>query len=66
MGTSYADTVRRFAIGPEALLSTVVTSGHAFQRDYTSLEVLLGAHYNIAGAVQVGAAAGVGLLAGWI
>jgi len=59
---SYADTVKRFAIGPELLLSSVVVGGHAFQRDFTSLEVLLGAHYNIAGAVQVGAAAGLGIL----
>ena len=59
---SYADTQRRFAVGPEALLSTVVSNGNAFKRDYTSLEVLLGAHYNIAGLVQVGVAGGLGVL----
>ena len=62
VSASYADTVRRFAIGPELLVSTMVVGGHAFQRDYTSLELLLGAHYNIAGQVQVGAAAGLGIL----
>ncbi|MFO0576088.1 MAG: OmpA family protein [Polyangia bacterium] len=61
-GIGYADTVRRFAIGPEALLSTVVVNGNAFKRDFTSLEVLLGAHYNIAGQVQLGVAGGVGVL----
>ena len=58
----YADTVRRFAIGPEALLSTVVVNGNAFRADYTSLEVLLGAHYNIASLIQVGVAGGLGVL----
>ena len=59
---SYADTVHRFAIGPEALLSSVVVNGNAFKRDFTSLEVLLGAHYNIAKQVQVGVAGGLGVL----
>ena len=58
----YADKERRFAIGPEVLLSTVLTGGNAFARDYTSLETLLGAHYNIAHQVQVGAAVGLGIL----
>ncbi|HNN97548.1 MAG TPA: OmpA family protein, partial [Pseudomonadota bacterium] len=58
----YADLVHRFAIGPEALLSTVVVNGNAFRPDYTSLEVLLGAHYNIARLIQVGVAGGIGTL----
>ncbi len=59
---SYADLFYRFAIGPEVLLSTVVTGGHAFARDYTSLETLLAAHYNLAHQVQLGAAVGLGIL----
>lgn len=59
---SYADLFYRFAIGPEVLLSTVLSGGNAFARDYTSLETLLGAHYNIAHQVQVGAAVGLGIL----
>lgn len=59
---SYADLMRRFAVGPELLLSTIVTNGNAFSRDFTSLELLLGGHYNIAGQVQLGAAVGLGLL----
>lgn len=59
---SYADLFHRFAIGPEVLLSTVVSGGNAFARDYTSLETLLGAHYNFAHQVQVGAAVGLGIL----
>jgi outer membrane protein OmpA-like peptidoglycan-associated protein len=58
----YADVVRRFAIGPEATVATVITGGHAFQNRYTSIEVLLGAHYNIANQVQIGAGVGLGVL----
>ncbi len=58
----YADRCRRFAVGPEVLFSSVITSGHTFQSDYTSLELLLGAHYNVAGKVQLGLAGGLGLL----
>lgn len=57
----YADPQRRFTAGPEALLNTVVAGGHAFAPDYTSLEVLLGGHYNIANQVQVGVAGGLGV-----
>lgn len=59
---SYADLARRFAIGPEILLSSIVTTGSAFQRDATSLEMLIGAHYNLLGQVQIGAAVGMGVL----
>lgn len=59
---NYADKVRRFAVGPELLLSTLVTGGQTFGRDSTSIEVLLGGHYNIASQVQVGLAAGLGAL----
>lgn len=58
----YADPQWRFAVGPEALLNTGVTDGRAFAPDYTSLEVLLGGHYNIANQVQIGVAGGVGVL----
>ncbi len=58
----YADVQRRFAVGPEALLDTVVTDGRAFKPDYTSLELLLGVHYNVAKQVQLALAGGVGLL----
>jgi hypothetical protein len=58
----YADTEHRFAIGPEALFSTQVLNGNAFRTDFTSLEVLLGAHYNIARQVQIGLAGGLGVL----
>lgn len=59
---SYADWERRFAIGPEAILSTVVIGGQAFGPDYTSLELLLGAHYNIKNLIQTSLAAGTGIL----
>lgn len=59
---SYADLYRRFSVGPELLLSTVVTGGSAFGRDFTSLETLIGAHYNALHQVQFGAAVGLGIL----
>ncbi|MBL9004667.1 MAG: OmpA family protein [Myxococcales bacterium] len=61
----YASYEKRFAIGPEALLSTMVglnQPGTAFKQDYTSLEVLLGIHYNIAKILQLSIGGGVGLL----
>jgi len=61
----YANYEKRFAIGPEALLSTMVginQSGTAFKQDYTSLELLLGIHYNIARVLQLSVGGGVGLL----
>ncbi|HNF96543.1 MAG TPA: thrombospondin type 3 repeat-containing protein, partial [Pseudomonadota bacterium] len=62
---AYADTQRRFAIGPEAIFSTVVLgtgSVKPFGSDFTSLEVLLGFHYNIAKILQLGVGGGLGLL----
>ena len=58
---AYADNVRRFQVGPELQLGTVLVDGHAFQRFYTRLDLLVGAQYNIAKQVQVGAAIGSGL-----
>lgn len=62
LAASYADMQRRFAIGPELLLNSVLVGGHAFSRDYTSLELLLGAHYNFGHTIQFGLAGGLGLL----
>lgn len=62
---AYADTRLRLAIGPEAILSTVVMGPNGakpFASDYTSLEVLLGLHYNIAKVLQLSVGGGVGLL----
>ncbi|MBL9004729.1 MAG: OmpA family protein [Myxococcales bacterium] len=62
---SYADLDRRFAIGPEALLGTVLLGTDAvkpFSREFTSLEVLLAGHYNIARLINIGAAVGIGAL----
>ena len=57
----YADLPRRFALGPELMFSTVLTE-KPFSRNYTSFELLLSGHYNIAGQVQLGAAVGFGAL----
>jgi outer membrane protein OmpA-like peptidoglycan-associated protein len=62
---AYADTTRRFAIGPEAVMSTVVLGTDAvkpFTREFTSLEVLLGIHFNIAKLLQLSVAGGLGVL----
>lgn len=59
---AYANKDLRFSVGPEALLSTVVTGGHGLRQDYTSLELLLGLHYNIAKLFQLGVGGGLGLL----
>ena len=61
----YANLDYRLAIGPEAVLSTVVIGQDAntfFRQNYTSLELLLGVHYNIARILQLGVGGGVGLL----
>ena len=54
--------MRRFAVGPEAILATQVIGAEGLTREHTSLEVLLGAHYNIAKLIQVGLAGGLGVL----
>jgi len=62
---AYADMERRFAIGPEAVLATQVLGTDAtkpFYRDFTSLEILLGLHYNVAHQLNLGVAGGIGLL----
>ena len=64
---SYVDLARRFAVGPEALLSTTLLGNddlhpQPFTSDYTSLEVLLGLHYNIAKLINLGVAGGLGVL----
>ena len=61
-GAAIAYATPHFAIGPEVRLNTIVTNGQAFGRNYTSLEALVGAHYNIVNQVQIGAAVGLGAL----
>ncbi len=59
---AYADVPRRFQIGPEVTLGSVLVNGHAFKQGYTNLDVLLGGQYNVASQVQLGAAVGFGTL----
>jgi outer membrane protein OmpA-like peptidoglycan-associated protein len=58
----YADDKRRFAVGPELLLSTALLNGNAFTREYTGLELLLGGHYHILEMIQAGLGLGFGVL----
>jgi hypothetical protein len=52
----------RLAIGPEAVLSTIVSGRQGSGSSSTSLELLLAAHYNVRQLVQLGLGAGVGVL----
>ncbi len=58
----YIDLERRFSVGPELVFATVATGPAAFTHDGTSLELLAGAHYNIIHRIDVGLAAGLGIL----
>jgi OOP family OmpA-OmpF porin len=58
----YANTDKRFAIGPEVVASTAILGDNAFKTTTTNVEALLGIHYNIAHVVQLGVAGGVGIL----
>lgn len=57
----YADKEQGIAVGLEALMATLVVPNHAFEPQSTSLEVLMGAHYNIINQVQLGVAGGLGM-----
>ncbi len=57
----YADLDKRFAVGPEATVATVLNDGHFFEQRFTSFEALLGGHYNIARMFNLGAAVGTGV-----
>ncbi|HEX8440640.1 OmpA family protein [Archangium sp.] len=60
---SYTDKQRGFSLGPEAQLMTVVIPrDQAFKPFYTSLEVLLGLQFKVGQTLQVGLAAGAGLM----
>jgi outer membrane protein OmpA-like peptidoglycan-associated protein len=57
----YADLARGFAIGPEFLFSRRLATPSGSPDALASLEVLLGGMYSVAGQVQVGLAAGLGI-----
>jgi OOP family OmpA-OmpF porin len=63
---AYTDSARRWNVGPEAIVQTIVLDGngghHAFDKDYTSIEALVGAQYLIADAFALGLAVGTGTL----
>ncbi len=55
---------RALLVGPEVYGSTVVTSGSAFTKTNTPLELLIGAHYFFASALRVGLGVAPGLTRG--
>ena len=59
---SYYDAVRRFAIGPELLVAGAVLGKDSFSKFGTSVEAMIGGHYNIAKMIQVGLALGGGFV----
>ncbi len=59
---AYARRDLGLALGPEFLLSTVLSEGAPFRQDYTSLEILGGLHYSLARRVQLSLGGGLGLL----
>ncbi len=59
---AYADLQRRFAVGPELVAATTATGSFSFQKNSSSLELLLGGHYNIIGQIEAGLAVGFGFL----
>jgi len=59
---AWADLERRFSVGPELLASMVATGDFSFKGNTSSLELLVGGHYNIIGQIETGLAVGVGLL----
>ena len=62
LAASYYDTDRRFAVGPEVMLTTALLGQDSLSRYGTSLEAMLAGHYNVAKMLQVGLAAGVGFI----
>ncbi len=59
---AYANTNLRLAIGPEFIAATALRGSNAFKVDGTSIEALLGVHYNIAKVLQLSVGGGVGIL----
>src|SRR3990167_1587911 len=59
---AYANTNLRLAIGPEVVASTAILGPNRFKVEGTSLEALLGIHYNIAKLFQLSVGGGVGIL----
>lgn len=54
----------KILIGPELWGSTVVSKGSAFESATTPIEALLGAHWDVAEGLRVGAAGGAGVARG--
>jgi outer membrane protein OmpA-like peptidoglycan-associated protein len=57
----FTDRARRFNVGPELTLGTLIAGAQAGTRYGTSVELLLGAQYSIARMILVGAGVGAGL-----
>lgn len=61
LALAYFNRELRLSVGPELVFGTAL-SGSAFQLSSSSLEALLGIHYNIAGLVQLSLGGGLGVL----
>ena len=68
LAVQYTDIEKRWAIGPELLVSTVtddpgrLNKSTFFNRDFTSMEILASGHVHIAKEVMLSLGAGIGVL----
>ena len=58
----YAEPNLRISAGPEVLVNTTVITGEAFTKYRTTLELLLGAHYQLGRLFHLSVGGGVGFL----
>ncbi len=59
---AYASTKLRLSIGPEFVAATAILGKNAFRKNGTSMEAMLGLHYNIAKLIQLSLGGGFGIL----
>ncbi len=56
---------KKIMIGPEVFGQTVVSNSHAFEEHATPIEIMLGAHFNIADQVRLNAGGGTFITKGY-
>ncbi len=56
---------KKFLLGPEVFGQTVISNEHAFEERATPIEILLGAHVNVADTVRLNAGAGTFITKGY-
>jgi OOP family OmpA-OmpF porin len=59
---AWADTARRWHVGPEIAFATDIAGPRALKKYGTSLELMLGGQYRVARMIQIGAGIGSGVV----